>query len=133
MDAELVSLASTGATTLVGLMVTDGWAQVRSRVAALFGRGGEAELDQSRQELLAARDEDDADLAADVESHLRTRLRRALQADPELAGRLRELLDELSPRQEASGGLTVHNTINGGSYEGPVIMAGRIDRVNPGP
>jgi hypothetical protein len=135
MEAELVSLASTGATTLVGLMVSDGWAQVKGQVAALLGRdaeatgasGGEtgaaqAELEESREELLAAREAGDEGLAGDVEAALRTRLRRGLRADPELADELRALLEELEPQPPVDGGGTVHNVISGGVQHGTVIQ-----------
>ncbi|WP_434588500.1 hypothetical protein [Streptomyces sp. A5-4] len=76
-------------------MVTDSWSQVRGRVAAFFSRGGaavdeetvEGELELSRGELAAAREAGDEQTVSDVEAEWRTRLRRALQADPELCGR----------------------------------------------
>jgi hypothetical protein len=39
VEAELASLAASGATTLVGLMVSETWTQARDRVARSFARG----------------------------------------------------------------------------------------------
>jgi hypothetical protein len=226
VEAELVSLASSGATALVGLMVSDGWAQVKERVATLLARGarrdrtraepagpeGQGEtagavaheepaavaaradsagavgrqdpagataqvaargtaqadsaaaaawgepagaagepagaaagvepagvvvrvepagvvvraelagLEESREELLVARDAGDEALAGDVEASLRTRLRRALRADPSLADELRALLEELAPSDPADVGGAVHNVISGGVQHGTVIQ-----------
>ncbi|KPI08572.1 hypothetical protein OK074_3573 [Actinobacteria bacterium OK074] len=139
MDAELVSLAGTGATTLVTLMVTDGWEQVRSRVAAFFSRGREgeaeavqAELESSRAELVAARAAQDEDAEADVRAEWRVRMRRTLQADPQAAAELRALLDELLPAEPDPTAGSVHNVISGGVQHGTVIQAHTIGDVNIG-
>lgn len=102
MEAELAALAASGATSLVGLMVSDAWAQTRVRVARFLARGEETggvdeELEASREELIAARDGDEPDVAADIEDEWRLRMRRALRADPAAAQELRLLLDELAP------------------------------------
>ncbi|NBM21214.1 hypothetical protein, partial [Streptomyces sp. GC420] len=102
MDAELAALAASGATTLVGLMVSETWTQTRDRVARFFARGAgegpaEEELGASRAELVAAREAGDELAAADVEAGWRMRLRHLLRADPEAAEELRELLAELGP------------------------------------
>lgn len=120
MEAELVALAGTGATTIVGLMATEAWDQVRQRVVRLFTRGGgdasvmDGELTASRAALVAAPDEETADVTASV----RVRLRRLLAENPEAAAELRLLVEEFAPKRDGS----VHNTINGGTYNGPVIM-----------
>lgn len=135
MDAELAALASSGATTLVGAMVSDAWAQVRDRVAGYFGRGGEpgadpavvaGELDAARAELTAARQQDDAAAVADVEAEWRARLRRLLRADPGAADRLRALLDEVAPLVPGPATTVVHNvvrnSISGRVQYGPVVQ-----------
>lgn len=126
MDSELAALASSGATTLVGLMVSDAWAQVRERVAGFFIRGGQAstvadQLALSRQELLTAQDRGDPEVAADTHAVWRTQLRRILLADPTAAGELQALLADLEPMtgQDTS---VVHNHINGGTQYGPVVQ-----------
>ncbi|MFI1224840.1 MULTISPECIES: hypothetical protein [unclassified Streptomyces] len=132
MEAELTALAASGATTFVGLMATEAWTQARGRVARFLGRGEDdeavdAELEESRAELTAARAEADEETAADIEAEWRTRLRRTLRANPEAAEELRSLLDELSPLEPEGKNVSInHNTISGGTYHGPVIMAQSI-------
>ncbi|MFM9611135.1 hypothetical protein [Streptomyces niveiscabiei] len=121
MEAELVALAGTGATTIVGLMATEAWDQVRQRVVRLFARGGDGgadamdgELTASRTALVAAPEEETADVTASV----RMRLRRLLAENPEAAEELRLLVEEFTPAQNNS----VRNTISGGTFNGPVLM-----------
>ncbi|MFD3377959.1 MULTISPECIES: hypothetical protein [unclassified Streptomyces] len=129
MDAELVALATAGATALVQQMVTDGWANVRDRVVVLFSRGRDeeavvGELEESRADLVAARDDDDEQVAADVQATWRNRLRRTLRDDPAAAAELRALLDELTPPATAPAPGSVHNnTISGGVHYGAVVQA----------
>ena len=134
MDAELAALASSGATTVVGLMVSDAWGQVRDRVAGFFARGSQPdavaaavadELQVSRQELLTTRETGDAATAADVEALWRTRLRHLLQADPAAVQELRALLLELAPAA-AHSTVVVHNSVSGGVQYGPVVQAQEI-------
>ncbi len=130
MEAELTALAAS-ATAFVGLMVTEAWTQARGRVARFLARGEDvdvidAELEESREELIAARRNGDEDGAADVAAEWRIRLRRALRDNPEAAEELRELLDELAPRPTGTTVSINHNTINDGTYNGPVIMAHSI-------
>lgn len=130
MEAELTALAASGATAFVGLMATEAWNQVRGRVARFLARGedGEdsatvdAELEESRAALMAARRSGDEDGTADVTAEWRIRLRRALRDNPEAARELRELLDELAPHQAAAPTVTVNNNVNGGTYYSPVIQ-----------
>jgi hypothetical protein len=127
MEAELTALAASGATTLVGLMVTESWTQARDRVARFFGRGSdgtsaEEELRLSREELVAARESGDEAAEADIEAGWRMRMRRALQANPQAAEELRQLLAELTPEAEREPAVVVHNSISGGVQHGPVIQ-----------
>ncbi|MEN8653385.1 hypothetical protein ABCR94_22990 [Streptomyces sp. 21So2-11] len=140
MEAELVALATAGATALVQQMVTDSWSHARGRVAAFFSRGGaavdeetvEGELEVSRGELAAAREAGDEQAVSDVEAEWRTRLRRALQADPALAEDLRSLLEELAPGEAGPGQGAVYNTISGGVQHGHVVQARTISSVQFG-
>ncbi|MEU0458698.1 hypothetical protein ABZ322_38330 [Streptomyces sp. NPDC006129] len=127
MEAELAALAASGATTLVGLMVSDSWTAARDRVARFFARRSddgavEEELQSAQAELAAARDARDDDAAAGVEAEWRTRLRRALEADPRAAEELRSLLAELDPREGGEPSVSVHNSISGGVQHGPVVQ-----------
>ncbi|WP_371501302.1 hypothetical protein OG871_30995 [Kitasatospora sp. NBC_00374] len=137
MEAEIVALATSGATTLVSLMVTELWSEARGRFASLFGRRSEdvgEDLDQARAELLAA--DDPSAVAAGAETEWGNRLRRALAADPEAAARLRALLDELSPAAQAAPGpahttVTTTTTVNG-EFRGVSIQAGSVGSVHTG-
>ncbi|MFJ4831192.1 hypothetical protein ACIP79_14900 [Streptomyces sp. NPDC088747] len=131
MEAELAALAASGATTLVGLMVSETWVQARDRLARFFARTGDEravdeELSLSQGELAAAREADDDAAAADIEAAWRTRLRRALQADPAAAEELRSLLAEIASDDGREPRSTVHNTISGGVQHGPVFQGERF-------
>ncbi|MFD0312756.1 hypothetical protein [Streptomyces flavalbus] len=138
MEAELLALAATGATTVVQQMATDSWTRVRDRVAAFLARrGGEedalaGELETSRRELTAALASGEEQTAADVEAEWRVRLRRVLLADPRAAAELRALLDELTPQGNVQRAGDVRNTITGGVQHGPVIQAGNVGPVTLG-
>ncbi|MGW2698757.1 hypothetical protein [Streptomyces sp. NPDC001340] len=123
---ELATLASSGATTLVGLMVTDSWGHIRTRMAALFRRHGpeevqrvDAELEQSRADVIAATEAQDQQTQGDVQAEWRLRLRRLLASDPQVVAELREILDEFSTLK-ASPGPAIQNVISGGTFNGPV-------------
>ncbi|MER6163571.1 hypothetical protein [Streptomyces violaceorubidus] len=130
MEAELMALIGTGATTVVGLMVTDAWEQAKQRVVGLFAPGGESggepggvagELEESRTVLVAADGAaDEEDLRSDVTASVRLRLRRLLEQDPGAAEELRRLVDEFAPAARPPG--TVHNSITGGRQDGPVVQ-----------
>lgn len=127
MEAELAALAASGATTLVGLMVSETWAQARDRVARFFARGGDEssageELQLSQQELMVAHAEQDDLAGSDIEAVWRTRLRRVLLADPEAAEELRLLLAELDQNAQNAPSVSVHNSISGGVQNGPVFQ-----------
>jgi hypothetical protein len=128
MEAELAAAA---ATTLVGLMASDSWALVKQRLGRFFARGREdddasvqAELEVSREELMAAQGAGDHLAAADIEASWRVRLRRELQADPAARAQLQRILDEFDPEREAQGSSSVSNTITG-SVNHAVVVQGR--------
>ncbi|KIZ18337.1 hypothetical protein [Streptomyces natalensis] len=142
MDAELVTLATAGATTLVQQMTTQGWETVRRRVAALLARrrGGadeeaaERELEDWRADLMAALEEGDEATRADATAHWRHQLRRLLRDDPEAAAELRALLGELPAvevRNSISGGVQYGTVIQTGTISGGLTLGGSPDR--PGP
>ncbi|MFJ8000677.1 hypothetical protein ACIQ7D_26685 [Streptomyces sp. NPDC096310] len=136
MEAELVALATAGATALIQQMATDGWSGARARVAGFLAARGwgsadsvGSDLDTARAELTAARREDDTEAVDDLHAEWRGRLRRTLRADPEAAAELRVLLDELSPGVASQQARDIHNEISGGTYHEPVIQAGMVDRI----
>ncbi|MEV0780417.1 hypothetical protein [Streptomyces sp. NPDC050428] len=139
MEAELVALATSGATALVQQMAVDSWEQVRDRMVSFFSRRGgaeedviEGELETSRGELAAAMEAGDEQTALDVQAEWRTRLRRTLLANPAAASELRALLDDLAPPKGDQQVVDVHNTISGGVQHGPVIQAGNVGSLSFG-
>ncbi|MHC3471720.1 hypothetical protein ACYF6T_23900 [Streptomyces sp. 7R007] len=122
MDAELAALVGTGATTVVGLMVTDAWEQTKQRLVRILARTGRADtvgedLDESRAALAAAAGTpDEPHVTADVTATLRLRLRRLLEQHPDAADDLRHLVEDLA------GSGPVVNTISGGTQYGPVFQ-----------
>ncbi|KOV30784.1 hypothetical protein ADK60_16110 [Streptomyces sp. XY431] len=113
-------------------MATEAWTQARSRLAALFGRGRDAEevsaeLEEIRVEVVRA--DGDAELVGDQAAELRNRLRRLLRQDPRAAAELEALLREFTPRQQ-SGGSVYNQTVNHGTITESVIQAGRITTYN---
>lgn len=107
MDPELVTQA---ATTLVNLAATTAWEQARKAVVELWRRirperadALDADLAQTRTELLVARRAGDQQAEQDLVGEWRNRLRRYLAADPELAAGLHRLLtEELAPALAAT-------------------------------
>ncbi|MGW2027989.1 hypothetical protein [Streptomyces decoyicus] len=86
-------------------MATDAWQHARDCAVALWRRvhpdrvpAIEAELADVRSEVIAARDEGDAQAEEELAADWQRRLRRLLRDDPSLADELRRVLDEeLSP------------------------------------
>ncbi|MET8702652.1 hypothetical protein ABZW10_27890 [Kitasatospora sp. NPDC004723] len=136
MEAEIAQLVTTGATTVVGLMATEAWTQVRSRLAGLLGRGRDteevsAELEEIRVEVVRA--DGDEELVGDQTAELRNRIRRLLRQDPGAAVELRAALDEFAPKQPEPTGRSVQNTFSGGTMSGGIlIQAGTVEHQNIG-
>ncbi|WP_157875920.1 hypothetical protein [Peterkaempfera griseoplana] len=127
MGTELAELASAGAATLVGLMISDSWTQVKGTVGRLFARGHTVdatlqELETSRTALLSIRDTNDDLTATAIETMWRARLHRLMLSDPSVTTELTSLLRSID--SQPSGG--IHNTISGGIQNGIVIQSGNI-------
>lgn len=139
MDAELTAVISTAATTLVKLLTTDSWELAKSAVGPLWRRVHpdhdaviEAELADSRAELLAARGAGDAQVERDVEIEWRGRLRSLVLMDPGIADELSRLVRDLgaalSALQQAPAGrvdMRVH-----ASGHSQVYQAGRDQHIS---
>ncbi|MFZ3555053.1 MULTISPECIES: hypothetical protein [unclassified Streptomyces] len=133
MDSELATLAASGATTLVSLMVTDSWTHARELVGRFLSRTGSGDatiddLDTARAQLLAAETAEGAQGARGTADQWHAHLQRLLQVGSATSEDLRGLLTSL---QRLSDGrsteqLTVHNDISGTVQHGPVIQSGRI-------
>ncbi|MFF5446848.1 hypothetical protein [Streptomyces sp. NPDC012888] len=128
---DLATLATAGATTVVGLMATDAWVQVSDRFGRLVRRRGGSEPAASRVDLLVARADGDTAAEARLVADWRDRLRAVLEADPAAAEELAALLDEVNPGWRGGPGpVTVHNDVSGGTVNGPVFQAQRLDNVH---
>jgi hypothetical protein len=94
MDPELVALAGTAGTTIVGLMATQAWESTRDGVVALWRRVLPERAETVGAELEAAREDflGEEDAAAELATEWQGRFRRLLRAHPELADELREVL-----------------------------------------
>nr|WP_098023536.1 hypothetical protein [Streptomyces sp. st115] len=126
MNAELVALAQSAGTTLVGLMATDAWERARDGVVALWQRARPeradavaAELSNTREDLTA-----DTDTEGELASEWQGRIRRLLIDQPQVAEELQRLLDELSPSPSPAAAASVaqHASATGQSR---VYQAGR--------
>jgi hypothetical protein len=135
MDSELASLATSGASTLVSAMVTDGWTLVKHGFARLFARQKPeqaesigSELEATRTELLQAHSSGDQTTVAELESEWRSRLRRLLTADQRAQEELRQLLAELAPTSPAS----VRTSAGSIEMEAKAMGHGKIYQVGHG-
>ena len=108
-------------TALVGAIATDAWQQVHKAVTGLWRRvhprreeddGIGAELDELRDQVLAARRDGDAGTERALEGAWQVRLAQLLRADPALAAELRRVLDQvltpaLTPAEQARVGTII--------------------------
>lgn len=102
MDPELTALTSTAATTVVQLLATAAWGQAKSAVGGLWRRAHperaetvQAELEEGRIEVLAARQVGDEQVEQALVGEWQGRLRRLVAADPQLADELRRVVAQL--------------------------------------
>ncbi|MET8538141.1 hypothetical protein ABZV67_42155 [Streptomyces sp. NPDC005065] len=115
-------------TALVGAVATDTWQQVRAAVTGLWRRvhphqadGIGTELDLLREDMVAARQSGDADTERDLEGAWRVKLQQLLRADPELAGELRRVLDQvltpaLAPAEQTRVQAIITGTASGRAH-----------------
>ncbi|MER6362408.1 hypothetical protein [Kitasatospora sp. NPDC001527] len=130
LSSELTTLATTGATQLVGAIATDTWPAVKSGVLALWRRARPErvaeDLEEAREQLLAAEESgaDAAGLRVLLVEEWQARLARLLVTHPELADELRALVDGLraSGGERPSGPVTMTAHVTGG---GSAYLAGR--------
>jgi len=141
VDPELTALTSTAATTVVALLATAAWERATSAVGGLWRRVHparaetvQAELEDSRTEVLAALRAGDEQVEQALVGEWQGRLRRLLAADPQLAdelrlvvAQLRSALADAEPQRGAT--ITMQATAFGGSR---VHQAGRDLHVTTG-
>lgn len=99
---ELATLASEAASVVVKALATTAWETTKSGVAALWRRVHpdrvetiQAELEETRSEVLEARKTDDGGSEQNLVGEWAGRLRRLLAADPDVAADLRRLMEEV--------------------------------------
>jgi hypothetical protein len=104
MDVDLAVLWSTAATTLVTLMTTDSWQQVKAGFADLWRRACpgqadavEADLESARAAAVAARRDGDEEAKGELAAEWRSRLRRLAGTDESLQAEVRRLVEEFRP------------------------------------
>lgn len=102
MDPDLTALTSTAATTVVTLLATAAWERATTAVGGLWRRVHpqraetvQAELAESRTEVLTARQAGDEQAEQALVNEWSNRLRRLVAADPQLADELRRVVAEL--------------------------------------
>ncbi|MEU1439743.1 hypothetical protein [Streptomyces mirabilis] len=136
MDPQVAGLAGTAGTTIVTLMATDAWQRTRDGVTAIWRRVHPervevvaGELDLTREQILAARNDGDTETEDELRAEWQGRVRRLLLADPGVVDDLRALLDELSPEYSTSGeiyNVQMHARATG---NGRVYQAGRDQHI----
>jgi hypothetical protein len=106
VDSEIAALASTGAATIVTLMTTDAWGQVKKRVAALFRAGKTdhsksvaGQLESSRIEVISARS--DSAVITEAEAEWSLRLQRLLAAEPAVIPELMDIIQAFGPKSSS--------------------------------
>jgi hypothetical protein len=104
MDSELAVIASSAATTIVNLLATDAWHQVKDKIGDLWRRfrpeqaeAVESELDRARREITGA----DETVTLAVTREWESRLLRLLAADSAVTADLGRVVSEL--RQISAG------------------------------
>lgn len=128
MEAELAALAASGATTLVGLMVSESWEQAKTRLARLLGRRGaadsaEAELRRTEQALATARSAHDDEAEDRLRGDWQARILDILTTDPDRGEELLRLLAQLAPPGTVVGPLFA-GTHHGPAFQGSAVYGG---------
>ncbi|MEU7640300.1 hypothetical protein ACFXO2_31075 [Streptomyces sp. NPDC059152] len=133
MDPEIAALAGTAGTTLVTLLTTETWQNVRDRVVSLWQRARPDrapaiadEIETTRDELLGAQSAGDREIEAELGVEWQGRIRRLLTACPELSDELRVMLDELAAVDAVVPSVAQDATASG---QARVYQAGRDMRI----
>jgi hypothetical protein len=126
LTETLIALAAAGGTALVEAAATDAWNTAKGGVARLFGRDKqqveilEARLEDTRTQLTAVPAPQLDQLRRRQTQAWTTRLEDLLDEQPDAAGRLQELLDELAQHPAMSGTATAVGTRS-------VAVGGNVD------
>ncbi|WP_181764076.1 hypothetical protein [Streptomyces albidus (ex Kaewkla and Franco 2022)] len=137
MDPQIAALAGAAGTTIVTLMATDAWQRTRDGVTSIWKRvhpervdALAAELDLTREQVLAARDVGDTPTEDELRAEWQGRVRRLLLADPSVVEDLRELLDELAPEASVNGDTYNVQMHARATEQGRVYQAGRDQHIS---
>ncbi|MFJ5266723.1 NB-ARC domain-containing protein [Streptomyces sp. NPDC088387] len=128
MEGELAALAASGATALVGLMVSESWEQTKGALTRFFARRHAAgqdpgqELEAAGEEAGAARAAGDDRAEAEFQARWRQRLEEIFRQDPGAAQELALLLSELAPDVSR----TYVSLVSGGVNYGPAFQGSHI-------
>lgn len=125
MDPYLLTLAGTAGTTVVTLLVGDGWQQAREGLVAVWRRFRpeaadevERELEASRTAALQASASGDRDAGVRLQGHWIGRFAGLLGEHPEAADVLKDLLEQLKQGEDGqtiSGGVRMQARSEGNS------------------
>jgi hypothetical protein len=123
MDPILLTLAGTAGTTVVTLLVGEGWQQARDGVVAVWRRfrpeaAGDVERELEASRLAALETGDGSETGSRLEGHWIGRFAGLLGEHPEAADELQRLLDRLSDGpggQAISGGVRMEARADGSS------------------
>lgn len=116
MGAELEVLASTAATTLIGLMATDAWQQARSTISRVWRKSRpeqvdrlNADLDEAQLTVTQARHNDDDALEAAVLAEWQSRMLRLALTDSAVRADLKAAVRQLDAlaRKTAPGSVSM--------------------------
>ncbi|GAA3171758.1 MULTISPECIES: hypothetical protein [Streptomyces] len=130
MDPYLLTLAGTAGTSLVGLLVAEGWQQTRDGVVTVWRRfrpqtADEVgrDLDASRATALDAAESEGPDVTGPLQGRWAARFGELLAEHPEAADELRDLLEQWERRspdgRPTDGGVRMeaHATDHGRIYQ----------------
>ncbi|MCT6778477.1 hypothetical protein LXH09_17750 [Streptomyces sp. CS7] len=116
-------------------MATDVWQRTRDGVTSIWQRvhpdradAVAGELNVTREDILAARNDGDTEVEAELRSEWQGRVRRLLQSDPSIAADLRALLNDLSP-DSATGNVYNVQMDASATDSGRVYQAGRDQHI----
>ncbi|MEU6822852.1 hypothetical protein ABZ921_19670 [Streptomyces atriruber] len=136
MDPYLLTLAGTAGTSVVTLLVTDGWQQTKDGVVALWRRfqpeaadDVDRELEASRRTALEAAEGDGHGATARLEGHWCARAMTLLSEHPQAAVELEALLTRLAREngtQQVDGGIHMQARATG---HGRVYQAARDQHI----
>jgi hypothetical protein len=127
MDGELAALAGSAATTIVTLLATDAWGEVREKIGGLWRRfrpesadAAEQELDRAHAEIAIA----DQTVALAITREWESRLLRLLAADADAASELGRILADLSESRPAQRRGAVRQTAKASGHSTVIQVGG---------